>query len=201
MIYLCPHIEHIPQDELDKVFAALPSAERAHIESTAAPGLRRQRLAARWVLQRLLMDEFGLSAIPAVARTRLGKPVFIGEQDGVFFNLAHSGGCAAAIAAPTAAGIDVECLRGDIPRGAMHRSFTAAEQSHISSPEDFFAHWTRKESLLKAMGQSVNQMRDHSLPVGRPRFAYAGDHFLCGREGDIFWAGCQKEKEPVFRLL
>lgn len=97
--------------------------------------------------------------------TLQGKPLLGSEAgyDGLRFNLSHSGRFALyAITRGQNIGIDIERIRYDISVDQIARRFFS--QGEINSLERiheemrnelFFQYWTRKEALLKAMGEGL----------------------------------------------
>lgn len=94
-----------------------------------------------------------------------GKPGLAGPDDGVSFNLSHSGEVAAvAVGWRRVLGVDVEQERPLPDRDALAaRSFAPREQAALAAlPEAerhaaFFRCWTRKEAFIKATGLGLAQ--------------------------------------------
>lgn len=133
--------------------------------------------ATRVVLRTLLAAYTGTE--PAELRFRQsdhGKPILSGpgERPGPFFNLSRSGGLVVvAISVPAPVGVDVERVRSlpDADRIAR-RFFTRVEADALerddSSGSDrrFFRIWTRKEAVVKALGQGLSLPLDSfSVPT------------------------------------
>lgn len=119
---------------------------------------RRRAIVARATLRRLLGGY--LSRDPRALRFRSGasgKPAL--TDDALEFNVSHSGvRVAIAVARATPIGIDVECERSmhdidDIAR----RYFAPVEAAEVvGDPARFFAFWTAKEALVKAIGGGLS---------------------------------------------
>jgi 4'-phosphopantetheinyl transferase len=100
-----------------------------------------------------------------------GKPFLASPDDGLDFNLSHSGRWLLfAFARGRAVGVDVESMDRAVDWDAVaRRFFSAREQAALQSlPAEqrrgaFFRCWTRKEAYLKATGQGVT--------LGLSRFA------------------------------
>lgn len=92
-----------------------------------------------------------------------GKPFLPGGPE---FNLSHSGGLACLAISDRVLGVDIEAHRL-IEDGVAERFFSAAEYARLSAlpaPEwtpGFFRCWTRKEAVVKAMGDGL------SIPLDR----------------------------------
>lgn len=100
-----------------------------------------------------------------ISYTRLGMPV-LSRQSGssaIFFNVSHSYDLALiAVTVEDPVGIDIEKMREDVDHEALSkRFFSETEYSDIMQYEGqerlraFFATWTRKESIVKALGTGI----------------------------------------------
>jgi|SRR5271165_1520084 len=105
-----------------------------------------------------------------------GKPELVGHER-VSFNLSHTGGLALlAIAGSGRIGVDAEILRPGIEVAELSRRFLAPAEADeiLGLPNDaqlaaFFACWTRKEALVKALGGGL------SVPLDRFRVTVQAD--------------------------
>lgn len=92
-----------------------------------------------------------------------GKPALPG---GPAFSLSHSGGLACLAVADRALGVDIEAHR-EIEEGVAERFFSPTEYAALSAlpapgwTDGFFRCWTRKEAVVKAMGDGL------SIPLDR----------------------------------
>lgn len=120
-----------------------------------------------------------------------GKPRLAGAHAGrLHFNLSHSGTCALVGLAPVPIGVDVESMRPiddllPIIRGNFHPREIAALEALPPARRQraFYACWTRKEAVVKAIGGGLTIPLDSfavSLPpeppvvvAGREAFAPA----------------------------
>jgi 4'-phosphopantetheinyl transferase len=160
------------EDELRECAELLDSDERARAGRFLQDRDRRRWTIARGMLRRIL------SRYTRVAPRELsfeidanGKPSLRGT--GVSFNLSHSGDmCLVAVAGGRPVGIDVEQIRAEIdPLKIAGRYFSAREHASLTAlspallPAAFFACWTRKEAVVKALGTGLS-MPLESLEVG-----------------------------------
>ncbi len=135
---------------------------------------RAMTAAARTELDRLLCAYTGRAQAPALRRGAHGKP-YAPDADGIEFNLSHCGPCLLlAFAREQALGVDIERLRARTSVLALARRFFDAEEAAALErlPESVrdasFLHlWTRKEAVLKALGDG--------LQFGLHRLAFAVD--------------------------
>jgi 4'-phosphopantetheinyl transferase len=142
---------------------------------------RRRYTVCRALLRRLLADYLGTE--PEHVSFRYGdhgKPALAGPHDGVLcFNLSHAGEVAIyAVARHVELGVDVERLRS-LPDAddLVRRNFASGERAaYRRAPADrrertFFDCWTRKEAVIKAVGDGLSMALDRfevSLDPARP---------------------------------
>ncbi len=73
-----------------------------------------------------------------------------------YFNCSRSGNQLALYFGPSEGGVDLETIRPSAPFNEIAKKhFHSNEQDFISTDKDFFTIWTRKESVLKAMGTGL----------------------------------------------
>jgi len=162
---------HVWRAGLDWAPGALSAAadslcpdERERAARLRLPAHRDAFVAARAFLRAVLARCLG--ADPAALRfgtTAHGKPYLVETSVPLHFNLAHSGSVALlAVAVDAAVGIDVERVRTDLDLDGIARRFFRPEESAALEAlpaarrtDAFFAVWTRKEALLKALGKGI----------------------------------------------
>ncbi len=149
----------------------LSKSRRVHGEENAAAGL----------LLDYALRPYGLRERDMrYGENSCGKPYFIDRPD-IHFNLSHSGGYAVCAVSDREVGIDVQAYEDfkDVLEIAR-RYFTAAEYEYVKNANTaFFPLWTRKESLLKALGTGLSgglsayeTLRD-SVTVGNTEFYFS----------------------------
>lgn len=107
---------------------------------------RGQRELAYRLLALALEREYGLAAVPEIAREPGGKPFFPGRPD-ICFNLSHSYGAAVCALHDKPVGVDVEKLRP-----APRRLADGMED------EAFFRLWTAREATVKRQGEGIGAL-------------------------------------------
>lgn len=150
----------VPSDRLDRALHSLSPDETARMERFVYDRHRHHYIAARGRLREILGAETGQAPESLVfTYGPEGKPSL---QDGPSFNLSHSGGFACLAIHPTARlGVDIEAFRV-VEEGVAARFFSDAENSALSSLKPsarkaaFFRCWTRKESIIKAIGGGLS---------------------------------------------
>ncbi|MFT5684277.1 MAG: 4'-phosphopantetheinyl transferase [Myxococcota bacterium] len=140
--------------------SVLTVAERERAERHVFARDRRRFAVGRASLRRILAGALGcrVAEIRLSAAAR-GKPYLPGHP--CHFNLSNSGELALIAVSRTAVGVDVEQLRPlrDL-RGLAASCFSLAEQHALDrQPEPiagFFRIWTRKEAIIKAIGEGLS---------------------------------------------
>lgn len=102
-----------------------------------------ERCAAYRLLKQAVSREFGMDALPVIARGEGGKPFFPHRPE-ICFNISHSHGATVVALHDKDIGIDVEKLRPAPKR-----------LSKGKSDEEFFRSWTAMEATVKRQGGSI----------------------------------------------
>jgi 4'-phosphopantetheinyl transferase len=183
-IWLAPLVE----DE-DRTEEFVPLLDRREVERAARFSYRRLRshfVQSHGIVRRILAGYAGVDPADVVfTRSRFGKPRLVAPAAAsrLHFSLSHSGDfCILAVRLGQPLGVDIEQLN-DQPQalGIARRHFTAAETRMLAGlrgdarRDGFFALWTRKEAVVKAMGASLagNMGRIEFEPDGAGRPALA----------------------------
>lgn len=90
---------------------------------------------------------------------RHGKPGLLpcGGEDGIHFNLSHSGTMAACALASCAVGVDIERTSRRVSEALIQRVCNAKEQELVHrDPLSFFDLWTAKEAVVKMTGEGIS---------------------------------------------
>ena len=123
------------------------------------------------LLAALLRAEYGLTALPEVARGERGKPWFP-TRPGLHFNVSHSGGLLLCGAGSAPLGVDIERVR---PRreGLARAVLSGAEydwyQARGGGWEALYTLWTLKEARCKYTGQGlIRPPREIPVPLLAP---------------------------------
>lgn len=165
------HLWRFPLDVEPRDRALLSDDERARADRFLADGHRDRYVAGRARLRRVLGGL--LDREPAALRFEYGeagKPR-VADAGAFEFNLAHSGGAALLAAAHgRAVGVDLERIRPGRDVDAIAERFFAAVETDVLrrlAADDvqraFFRVWTRKEALLKGLGDGIGGMGGEGL--------------------------------------
>ena len=138
---------------------------------------RRRFVVARGMLRVLLGNQLGVSpASITFGYTSHGKPFVVEPAVQVHFNVSHSQECALyAVSCRYRLGVDIEYLHRDIDHNAVARRFFAAgEYSELQQlpaslrRHAFLACWTRKEAVIKALGDGLSLPLDQFKVTRNP---------------------------------
>jgi len=149
----------VAQPELHVLSQCLTDAEREKAGRFRFDADQRRSIVSRAVLRHVLGRCCGTEpeAITLVGRSH-GKPAL--ADGSVEFNVSHSGELVAiALAVGTPVGVDIERVRPISDAIAIARRFfspdEAARVAGAGTDEEFFAIWTAKEAVVKALGKGL----------------------------------------------
>ena len=151
-----------PPKPLAEVAATLTVDERERAARFRFPEHRDRFIAGRGLLRALLGAYLNQpAAVLRFEQGAHGKPALAGvdTETGLHFNLSHSGGRALYGVARREVGVDLECLDRNVnPAAILERVCTPREWAAFQAlpveqrQSAFFACWTRKEAIVKALG-------------------------------------------------
>ena len=175
----------------DELFRRLTPDEQARALRYKIAKAREQFVIGRGLLRGLLAEylEVEPDAVP-LGYLASGKPILVGRDTQLHFNVTHTDGVLVLAAAHRRVGVDVERLR-PMPDadGLVGRYFSAAEAAAFRAlPEchreaGFFRGWTCKEAVIKAAGATVGCLADFDVelhPERPPRVNAVRDPQLAG---------------------
>jgi 4'-phosphopantetheinyl transferase len=145
---------------LERLTRRLPLSERDRALRMRSASARRGFVVARASLRALLGHYLGTSAELELRISPYGKPQLAAAPSApIDFSLAHSGGVVLLAFAAVELGVDIERIRPVArARRIASRVFPAATRSVLESVSEaerwaaFFAAWTQREALVKAVG-------------------------------------------------
>jgi 4'-phosphopantetheinyl transferase len=182
----------LSEDELTRASRFITALDRARF------------VAARAGLRQVLADM--TNASPKDVRliySAKGRPALAG-QEGVFdFSLSHSEGLAAvAIARGVRVGLDIEAIR-PVKENIAARYFSqreVRELARLPAAEQlagFYRCWTRKEAVLKALGDGLSRPLD-SFDVSVARDSPILERLEGDRDAEHHWMLFHLEPAPGF---
>lgn len=152
----------------DTACALLPTARQERIRCCPRETARLQLLATGLLLRHVL----GITEETPLLYTPQGKPYL---EHGPCFNLSHSGHFAALAISDQPVGLDLQDMTHKSSQRLADRWFTAEEAAWINGqPDRFFHVWTRKESVVKALGLGLAALPMHTFSVLEPSVTVRG---------------------------
>ncbi len=153
-------------DQVSELSKYLSGQERQRADQFRFADKRNQFVSTRARLRQCLALGTGLPAGKIEIETDAsGKPFLAGQArcSDIHFNISHTNGLALiAITRAQPVGIDIESVAQNIQYTRLaHNYFSTREKNAIASlpsgqvPAAFFACWTRKEAVLKAVGTGL----------------------------------------------
>ena len=163
----------------------LDVAERERVARLIGPRQRARAIASGAALRRVLAGYLALSPEELALERAPGLRPRLRGEEGLAFNLTHSGDVAAvAVTQRAAVGIDVEMLGRRTRARVVCRALAPQElvavrrRAPARREEAFLRHWTAKEAFVKARGGLAGE----ELAAVVVQDAYA-DARLAGRSG------------------
>ena len=206
---------------LDTLLSLLPESLHAK-----ARRYRRSQDAFNFVLGRLMLqrglEEMGLendleNDLEKIEFNKNGKPIL----ENIFFNISHSANIiVCAITQKCEIGIDVESERA-IQLEEFKSSFTEKEwvqiTQHAFPVRKFYWYWVRKESIIKALGVTLNYLNRIEIAANENSFSIKNEnenaeesewflkdlHLNVGDENqaNCYFALCSKEEFTEVKIL
>lgn len=179
------------------LYDLLNEEEKRRADRLDKPSVRRQFIAGRGFLKRILARE--LSVVPAdirLTRGKFGKPYLL--KSNLEFNLSH---CrdrfVLALARGRQVGVDIEYVSPQRNYTELAKRFFSGreiEQLNSLPPEmratAFYQVWTRKEAFVKAMGRGIafglQRFSVTVLPDASPHIAEIDGNTDAGRHWSLF---------------
>jgi 4'-phosphopantetheinyl transferase len=155
----------VPAGERARLTRFLSADELQRAERFVTARDRERFVVARGGMREILAHEVGISPGKIEFHyTKHGKPELI--PPAIFFNLSHSQNRAAlAISSGCEVGIDIEAIR-PLKEDIAANYFSRGEIAELDGlpPDDrlagFYRCWTRKEAVLKALGEGLSRPLD-----------------------------------------
>ena len=149
--------EHTDLLDIEEALDRVSAQRREQALRFSHEGGRRLCLAAYLLLMEGLEKQYGIKETPLFNYTPEGKPVLAHHPD-IYFNFSHSGTVAMCALSDRPVGADIETPRKIRP-SLVSYTMNESEQSIINAAANptmqFLYFWTRKEALLKLMGEGI----------------------------------------------
>ena len=212
MLWLLDGVDQISYDAVSCLLPTLSPRRAEAVCSLRSREARVQRILAELLLRRAVLQEFGLSALPALQTGEKGKP-FFPDFPALQFNLSHCKNAVACALDTAPLGVDVQELR------RLHRGSGGKEPSlyRILSPRErewvteagsdaerdarFLTVWTCKEAYGKALGCGyLYDLKSTEFLPNPETWRQYGFFFSCGILSDAVWTLCAQTGLPTVTL-
>lgn len=151
--------DQIQQLDLAAALAAVSPERRDYALRYRHELGQRQCVAAYLLLQRALLQEYGIDGHLQFAIGEHGKPSLVGHPD-IHFNLSHCREAVACAVSDRPVGIDIESTRRYHPM-LLDYTMSPDERRLIAQAprpdEAFIRLWTMKEAVLKLTGEGISR--------------------------------------------
>ncbi|MCQ2220765.1 MAG: 4'-phosphopantetheinyl transferase superfamily protein [Prevotella sp.] len=165
--YIDDNLSPISQEQLLHELQSVSVQRKEKVLRFRYDSGRLQSLRAFQLLQKALVEEYGINEPPVFIEQENGKPVIEGHED-IHFNISHCKSGVACVVGNEPIGIDIENIPSDLKDGLLEYVFSKEEQDMVHnakgmdkegnslSPTIMFARlWTMKESLVKLTGRGI----------------------------------------------
>ena len=135
----------------------------------------------------LAMKKLKINQKPRLTCESSGKP-FFEDYPNFHFNISHSENLIAVAVADSPVGVDIEKKR-DANLKIAQRFFTEEEKNFVKDSDSFFYVWTRKEALLKKMGEGLKDISKAQVLENSEIKTFEEDEFIlsvCCEKPDSF---------------
>jgi 4'-phosphopantetheinyl transferase len=146
----------------EKLFALLPESQVSNIQRFKRLADEQRSLLGEILSRHILGEKTGINIHDLkITKSVKGKPR-LKNQQGIFYNISHSGHWVVAAIGDNPVGIDVEEIKEPVYRIA-ERYFSRVELEALNQLSDaqkqerFFDLWTLKESYLKMLGKGLTR--------------------------------------------
>lgn len=158
----------LTEQEIERMMRLLPPKRRERL-TKLREDKRQEPLCAYLLLCLALWELYKWRGLPEIAENSMGKPYFP-EHPEVHFNISHTGGAVLVGVSDQPIGVDIEKIR-PVSQRAMRRL------AGVSTEEDFFQSWVRREARTKRSGNGIGTMMRSETPLQQGEFYYELDTF------------------------
>lgn len=159
----------LTEQETERILRILPPNRRERLMKLRQEEKRREPLCAYLILCLALWELYQWRGFPEMAENSMGKPYFP-EHPGVHFNISHTTGAVLVGVSDQPVGVDIERIR-PVSQRTMRRL------ADVSTEQDFFRNWVRREARTKRSGNGIGTMMRSETPLQQGEFYYELDTF------------------------
>lgn len=159
----------LTEQETERILKILPPNRRERLMKLRQEEKRREPLCAYLILCLALWELYQWRGFPEMAENSMGKPYFP-EYPEVHFNISHTTGAVLVGVSDQPVGVDIERIR-PVSQRTMRRL------ADVSTEQDFFRNWVRREARTKRSGNGIGTMMRSETPLQQGEFYYELDTF------------------------
>ena len=159
----------LSEREASAIMKVLPPMRRVRLLQMKDVEKRREPLCAYLLLCLALRRTYGWKELPLISLSSTGKP-FFPEHATVHFNLSHTRGAVLVALSDQPVGVDIERIR-PVSQRAMERL------AKVTTEEDFFRSWVRREARAKRSGLGVGTMMRSESPLSMGEYYHELETF------------------------
>lgn len=159
----------LTEQETERILRILPPNRRERLMKLRQEEKRREPLCAYLILCLALWELYQWRGFPEMAENSMGKPYFP-EHPEVRFNISHTTGAVLVGVSDHPIGVDIERIR-PVSQRTMRRL------ADVSTEQDFFRNWVRREARTKRSGNGIGTMMRSETPLQQGEFYYELDTF------------------------
>ena len=159
----------LTEQETERILRILPPNRRERLMKLRQEEKRREPLCAYLMLCLALWELYQWRGFPEMAENTMGKPYFP-EHPEVHFNISHTTGAVLVGVSDHPIGVDIERIR-PVSQRTMRRL------ADVSTEQDFFRNWVRREARTKRSGNGIGTMMRSETPLQQGEFYYELDTF------------------------
>ena len=159
----------LTEQETERILRILPPNRRERLMKLRQEEKRREPLCAYLILCLALWELYQWRGFPEMAENSMGKPYFP-EHPEVHFNISHTTGAVLVGVSDHPIGVDIERIR-PVSQRTMRRL------ADVSTEQDFFRNWVRREARTKRSGNGIGTMMRSETPLQQGEFYYELDTF------------------------
>jgi len=145
----------------DSFSAVLSQDEIARGNRFFYPRDRNRHIITHGALRQILGNYLNRAPSTIEFGVGINKKPFVIDNTGIYFNLSHSGDWILLAIGKSEVGVDTELIKRDFEYSDIVEGYFSKDEINFintgKSAEGFYLLWTRKEALIKATGQGLDE--------------------------------------------
>ena len=161
MLYIDDEIGNYRMEDIQCCLPFVSSQRAILIESFAFTIDKELSLKVYQLLQKGLRQEYDISEVPVFEYNKFGKPSLV-SYPGIHFNMSHYKRAVSCLIANHPVGVDIEEITQvdlDVARYVLNQNEYDRVIASNEPDIEFSILWTMKESLIKLIGEGIDDKR------------------------------------------